>query len=214
MNFNSALPLKLQPHYAEGTALASVRDDRNNSKLWKKDKRIASQQGDIASSLQRVIREVSKMKRIKYGGSPIPQVLQDFLIVSDGGDWYNCNAYDGATTIGGIVKVAKHQDIRCILPTASPAGGAWASKTIRGVTYTYTYNPVAGSTADGVNIVEYTRDVVGDDASSETDFITPCLNVGDIITAFQTSFSGPETLIDVTWQALADGRAWAAQPAA
>ena len=138
--------------------------------------------------------------------------LQDFKIVSDGGDWYNCNMFDGKNIFGGLVKVAKNQDIRCILPTATPAGGAWSSKVIRGVTYTYTYNEVAGSTTDGVNVVEYTRSVAGSDSSAETDYITPCLNVGDIITAFQTSFVGPATLLSVGWQALADGRAWAAHP--
>lgn len=128
--------------------------------------------------------------------------IKFFTLVSDGGDYYNCN---------GGVKVAKHQDIRCILPTASPAGGAWPSKVIRGVTYAYTYTPVAGVTTDGVNVVEYVRGVTGSDSSSETDLITPPLNVGDIITAFKTSFSKPATLVGVTWQALADGRAWAAQ---
>ncbi|MDE2099889.1 MAG: hypothetical protein KGL39_21730 [Patescibacteria group bacterium] len=137
--------------------------------------------------------------------------ISTFVLVSDGGDWYNCYSFDGLTPGTSIVKVAKHQDIRCLQPTGTPAGGAWAQKTIRGVTYTYTYNEVAGTTDDGVDVVEYTRDVSGSDGSSETDYITPCLNVGDIICAFQTSFAGPASLIDVTWQALADGRAWAAK---
>jgi hypothetical protein len=137
---------------------------------------------------------------------------QDFLLVSDGGDYYNCNAYDGATASGPIVKVAKHQDIRCILPTASPAGGAWPTKTIRGITYTYVYNPVAGSTTDGVNVVEYTRSVSGSDGSTAISEITPCLNIGDIITADSTTFKGPATLVGVIWQAQASGRAWTDKP--
>lgn len=165
-------------------------------------------------ALQKTVAQVSKQRRKPLGGGFPAQSLQDFQIVSDGGDWYNCYSFDGVTADGGIVKVAKHQELRCILPTADPAGGAWPSKEIRGVTYAYTYNPIAGDTDDGVNVVEYTRSVVGSDVSSETDYITPCLNVGDIISAFQTSFAGPDTLIDVTWQALADGRAWAAKPVA
>ena len=47
---------------------------------------------------------------------------KDFVIVSDGGDWYNCNMFDAMNPSGGLIKVAKHQDIRCILPTATPAG--------------------------------------------------------------------------------------------
>ena len=143
---------------------------------------------------------------------PQSSAIQTFQLVSDGGDWYNCNTWDGVNAGSEIIKIAKHQDLRCISPTASPAGGAWDSKVIRGITYTYTYTAVAGITADNVNIVEYTRGVTGSDSSSETDNITPCLNIGDIISAFSTSFAGPDTLLDVVWQALADGRAWAAQP--
>lgn len=143
---------------------------------------------------------------------PAQALPQDFVVVSDGGDYYNCYTFDGLNTGSQFIKVAKHQDLRCILPSADPAGGAWEQKTIRGVTYDYVYNAVAGVTDDGVDVVEYTRDVTGSDASSETDEITPCLNVGDIITAFKTSFTGPDTLVGVTWQALADGRAWAKKP--
>ena len=147
---------------------------------------------------------------------------QDFQLISDGGDWYNCKAFDGKNVSGPIVKVAKNQDLRCILASATPAGGAWASKVIRGITYTYTYNVIAGATIDGVNVVEYTRTVAGSDSSSATSYVTPCLNcinagsspagAGDIITAYQTTFAGPATLVSVTWQALADGRAWADAP--
>lgn len=211
MNFNAAVPPFHQPQYAEGSSLASKRDSRSNSQLWKKGQKSAIQVDQVTMQLSKVTREVSKMKRRIPGGSPITPPVQDFLMVSDGGDWYNCNPWDGTTTGSDIVKVAKHQDIRCILPSAIPAGGAWASKIIRGITYTFTYNPVAGTTADGVDIVEYTRSVSGSDASSELDLMTPCLNVGDIISAFPTTFTGPDTLLDVFWQALADGRAWAAQ---
>lgn len=137
---------------------------------------------------------------------------QFFQVVSDGGDYYNCNTWDGVTAGGAIVKVAKNQDIRCILPTASPAGGAWPTKTIRGITYTYVYNAVAGSTTDGVDVVEYNRSVSGSDGSTATSEITPCLNVGDIITGYSTTFKGPATLVGVLWQAMTDGRAWADEP--
>lgn len=137
---------------------------------------------------------------------------KDFQVVSDGGDWYNCNIWDGLTAGTQIVKVAKHQDIRCILPTANPAGGAWPSKNIRGITYTYIYNAVAGATTDGVNVVEYNRSVSGDDGSTGTSEITPCLNVGDIITADPATFKGPATLVGIVWKAQAGGRAWADEP--
>ena len=134
--------------------------------------------------------------------------IQDFQIVSDGGDYYNCHTFDGLTAGTTIIKVAKNQDLRCILPTATPAGGAWATKVIRTVTYTYTYTPTAGTTADGVNVIEYVRGATGSDSSGETDYVTPCLNVGDIITADATTFAGPATLVGVLWQAQTHGRAW------
>ena len=166
----------------------------------------------IVQAQQRVSREVSKARRrIVGGGSGLSVSVQDFQIVSDGGDYYNCNTFDGLTAGSGIIKVAKHQDIRCILPTATPVGGAWATKVIRGVTYTYTYTPTAGTTTDGVNVIEYVRGVTGSDTSSETDYITPCLNVGDIITGYSTVFNAPATLVGVTWMAMADGRAWASK---
>lgn len=149
------------------------------------------------------------MKPIRSGGSSGPS---QFVLVSDGGDYYNCNTWINGKAGTAIVKVAKHQDICCILPTATPAGLAWPSKVIRGVTYTYVYNAVTGPTTDMVNIVEYTRAVSGSDASSETDQITPCLNVGDIITADPFNFTTPATLNQVAWIARADGRAWAAEP--
>ena len=150
------------------------------------------------------------LSQIIGSGSGGGRASKDFKLVSDGGDYYNCNTFDGVNTGSAIVKVAKHQDLRCILPSATPAGGAWASKTKRTVLYNYTYVAVAGATADGVNIIEYTRSVSvpSDTSLNTTSYIDPCLNVGDIITAFPASFQGPATLIGVQWQAVADGRAW------
>lgn len=132
-----------------------------------------------------------------------------FVLVSDGGDYYNCYTWINGQAGTAIVKVAKHQDICCILPTATPAGLAWPSKVIRGVTYTYVYNSVGGVTADMVGIIEYTRGVTGSDTTTSLQKITPCLNIGDIITADPFNFTTPATLNQVTWIARADGRAWA-----
>ena len=208
MIYGSAIPLHLRPKFSEGSKLASPRDDRSNSQLWKKQRTDSNQTFAATNQLQKLSREVGKMRRRIVGGGSQTATTQDFQLVSDGGDYYNCYTWDGVNVGSDIVRVAKNQDLRCILPTATPAGGAWPQKTKRGVTYTYTYNAVAGTTADKVNVIEYTRDVTGSDDSSATSEIAPCLNVGDIITAIATSFSGPDTLKDVVWQALADGRAW------
>jgi hypothetical protein len=146
------------------------------------------------------------MKPVRNGGSSGPS---QFTVVSDGGDYYNCYTWINGTAGTVIIKVAKHQDICCILPTATPAGMAWPSKVIRGITYTYVYTATAGTTTDGVNVIEYTRGVTGSDMSSSTSQITPCLNVGDIITADPFSFTTPATLKGIQWIARADGRAWA-----
>ena len=213
MNSNIAIPLQLRPRYVEGSGLASSRDSRNNSLAWKQAVKTANQNNSNTIAIQKIARELGKQRRRIVGGGSIPSVaIQDFKIVSDGGDYYNCHTFDGLTAGATIIKVAKNQDLRCILPTATPAGGAWANKVIRAVTYTYTYTPTAGTTTDGVNVIEYVRGVTGDDLSSETDNVTPCLNVGDIITGFQTSFAAPATLVGVTWQAQSDSRAWANQP--
>ena len=222
MNFNAPLTLHQRSRFAEGSKLASARDSRSNAQLWKKSRNEQGQSVQMIQALQKTVSQISKQRRKPLGGSMPSTSVKTFQIVSDGGDWYNCYTFDGMTAGGSIIKIAKNQDLRCISASASPAGGAWDSKVIRGITYTYTYNPIAGATLDGVNVVEYTRTVAGSDSSSATSYVTPCLNcinsgsspsgAGDIITAFQTSFVGPATLIDVTWQALADGRAWADAP--
>ena len=212
MELNAPVSIFDRQKFAESSKLAPFRDDRNTPQAWKKTREMSRQNNSQIDAMQLLLSKLSRQRRKPLGGYMPSASIQTFQIVSDGGDWYNCNTFDGVTAGSSIIKVAKNQDIRCILPTDTPAGGAWPSKVIRGVTYTYTYNAVADATTDGVNVIEYTRSVAGSDSSAETDYITPCLNVGDIISAFQTSFTGPDTLVDVTWQALTDGRAWAAHP--
>ena len=219
MNFGAPLTSVNRTDYSEAPNVRglSSRDPRLVSRQWGKAKRESTQNFSTNRTLAKVQQDLGRLKHRVIGGGT---GLQFFLLVSDGGDWYNCYSFDGTNIGDSIIKVAKHQELMCILPTASPAGGASAQKIIRGVTYTYTYTPTAGVTDDGVNVVEYTRGVTGSDSSAETDYVTPCLNAGqptaspvipaDIISALPASFSAPETLLDVQWQALADGRAWAA----
>jgi len=129
--------------------------------------------------------------------------LQAFTLVSDGGDWYNCTPAVGS----GIVKIGKEDSLRCILPTASPAGGAWTARTERGTNYTFFYASIGGATTDGVNVIEYTREKKGSVAGPGpnggfVEFVTPCLNVGDTLFAMPWSFTAPATLVGVTLLAL------------
>ncbi len=220
---NSALPLTTvnRQSYNEAPNVRglSSRDSRLVGKQWLKSRTEQVQNESVSRVLAKLKHDLT---RVKHRVITPPQSIATFQVVSDGGDWYNCYTFDGMNAGTSIIKVAKNQDLLCILPTASPAGGAWESKLIRGVTYTYTYAPVNGTTLDGVNVIEYTRSVSGSDMSSETDNVTPCLNclndgsspsgAGDIISAFSTTFAAPATLVGVLWQALTDGRAWAAQP--
>jgi hypothetical protein len=128
--------------------------------------------------------------------------VQAFQLVSDSGDWYNCYMFDGKTVGKILTKVAKDQDLRCILPTALPAGGAWATRTERTTVYTYTYTTVGGVTTDGVNVIEYYRKKTPSGGTGLDEYVTPCLNVGDIIYALPASFAGPATLVGVSWLAL------------
>lgn len=72
MEFNQALTLRERQKFAEGSALASSRDDRNNAFLWKRGVQHSEQTHETNQALQRVMREVAKMKRRIVGGF-IPQ---------------------------------------------------------------------------------------------------------------------------------------------
>ena len=101
---------------------------------------------------------------------------QQFKIVSDGGDYWICNTWDG-TTLGTI-----NQNI--IKPYKLRAGtNAIGAETIRTVTYTYTYTAVTVGGVTGY----YTRGVSGSDGSSETDYMTPDPIAGDIIYAMPSN---------------------------
>ena len=226
----SGIPITrpVKPTFNAGSGLRSPFDKDDLTNAHKKNNVTNASTFGLAIAVSRLERIVAQLRRrVIGGGSSTPSIaIQDFKIVSDGGDSYNCHTFDGVTAGATIIKVAKNQDLRCILPTATPAGGAWAAKAIRGIYYIYSdglsgtisYLPVAGTTADGVNVIEYVRYVNGSDIatgtilSSEIDNVTPPLIVGDIITADATTFAGPATLVGVLWKAQADGRAWAAKP--
>lgn len=125
--------------------------------------------------------------------------VQQFKIVSDGGDYWNCKTWDGTTLGSDTVKVAKPYKLRA-------GTGKIASEVIRGVTYTYTYTAVTVGAVTGY----YTRAVSGSDGSSETNYTIPDPIANDIIYGITFSTTTPSTLSAVTWLDInADGRAWA-----
>lgn len=129
-----------------------------------------------------------------------------FELVSDGGDWYNCYSFDGLTVGIQIIKVAKNQDLCCILPTASPAGLARTTRLNYDGT-TDIYGPYTPVMVGGV-VGYYTRAVTCSDGSTATSYVIPKLSIGDIITADPCTFNGPASLAGVQWIARTDGRTW------
>jgi len=114
----------------------------------------------------------SAWAKVSGGGSG---GVQQFKLVSDGGDYWVCNTWDGTTQGTLNVNVIKP----CKLRAGSNAIG---SETIRGVTYIYVYTGVYISGSSGP-YAYYTRAVTGSDGSSETDYLTPDPIAGDIIYA-------------------------------
>lgn len=69
MEFNQAMTLRERQKFAEGSNCGiSSRDDRNNSFLWKKGASHGEQQHEFCQAIQKVSREVAKMKRRIPGG--------------------------------------------------------------------------------------------------------------------------------------------------
>lgn len=125
--------------------------------------------------------------------------VQQFKIISDGGDYWVCKTWDGTTLGSTTVNVAKPFKLRAGV-------GKITSEVIRGVTYTYTYTAVTVGAVTGY----YTRAVSGSDGSSETDYMIPDPRANDIIYGITFATTTPSSLAAVTWLDInADGRAWA-----
>lgn len=76
MNFSSPIPRAVQPRFNEGSQLASVRDDRNNSKQWQKNKIVKNQQSSDGGVLANLQRHVAQLRKRQVGY--MPQVFQPF----------------------------------------------------------------------------------------------------------------------------------------
>lgn len=94
------------------------------------------------------------------GGSG--SALQDFRIVSDGGDYWRCLPYIGGSLGTVEVNICKPYELRA-------GSHGIASQVIAGITYTYTYTAV---TVSGVTYY-YKRNVSGSDGSSYVDYPVP-----------------------------------------
>ncbi len=107
--------------------------------------------------------------------------LQQFKIVSDGGDYWICNTWDG-TTQGTInINIIKPPKLR-----AGTNGITGATETIAGVTnsYAYSYTPVTVGSVTAY----YTRTVSWSGSpTAETNFPNPVPIAGDVIYAMPCS---------------------------
>lgn len=168
---------------------------------------------DIIDYLRSLTPQSSSTTRVTHGlhGVQVEAMVQavsgnavrQFKLVATGqkdfGDYYACNTWDGTNLGTAVVYVAKQFKMLCILPSASPAGGAITSETIRGGTYNYSY-------AYDATYDEYVRTTTG--AASTTDYITPPALAGNIIYAIPFATSAPATLANVHWIELTE-RKWA-----
>jgi hypothetical protein len=118
----------------------------------------------------------------KVGGGGGISGIQQFKIVSDGGDYWICNTWDG-TTQGTI-----HQNI--IKPELLRAGtNAITSRILLlstgNVTYSYTFTPyyITGGLSGSGPVAYYIRNVSGSDGSSETEYCLPFPVAGDVVYA-------------------------------
>lgn len=135
--------------------------------------------------------------------------VQGFQIVSDGGDYWICNTWNGTSAGSANFYIIKPFKLRC-------GSTALSAQTIRGVAYTYSYNPVYISGSSGP-VAYYTRTVQVSGSTIETDYMIPDPVINDIIYAIgcttpilpsSAMVPGNPTggqLIDIN----ADGRAWA-----
>lgn len=131
----------------------------------------------------------------QVGGGP-----SQFKIVSDGGDYWNCYAWDGYVLGSTTIKVAKQPELRC-------STGAVGSATIRSVGYTYTYTAsgsyfyrstaISGGTYNGTTTTDY---MDPDPAAFPYIFAAP----------YTQNASGVATLVGVAWIDLnVNARYWA-----
>lgn len=67
MMHSSPLPRAIQPTHSEGTGLASNRDDRNNSLLWKKDQSNTQQDSRNGEAIKKLQDDFSKLRRMRMG---------------------------------------------------------------------------------------------------------------------------------------------------
>jgi hypothetical protein len=144
MQFNQAIDLLKRPKYAEGTKLASSRDDRNNAFLWKKGELNSGQIYSLAQAIEKATREIAKQRRKPLGGGTgqvvAIQVFQITAIYSD--DLFSAQTWDGTTLGGTDIFIAKQSNFRPSLTT----------EIVDGVTISHTYSDDNHRTSnDGAN---------------------------------------------------------------
>jgi hypothetical protein len=118
---------------------------------------------------------------------------QEFIFVSDGGDFIMAAPWNGTASTGPAVKIAKQYKIRTSITT----------QTINGIVHTYTY-----TTAVSDGVTRYTRTDTSFDVI-EIQTVNPPFLLTDIIYAVGFSTTAPPDLVAATLIMLDDGRAWA-----
>jgi len=126
MNFNAPLSLHQRSQFSEGSKLASTRDTRNNSSLWRKDKKNQDQLHSAVQAMQKTIAQISKQRRKPLGGSKsisLQDAMYPFRI-------YKPQIANLDLLAGGITFDAEDSLVACTISSASatrlpPASGPY-----------------------------------------------------------------------------------------
>lgn len=130
MLFNQPLPRAKQPIRAEGSALASVRDDRNNSLQWKKDRTLQSQSNSDGAALVSIQQQLNKLKRRQTGYSQQVQNGYPFRVYPSTQNTINQGLIFDAS--GNSSPIAIDSTIPTNLPiTVNPITDAWRFFNVR-----------------------------------------------------------------------------------
>lgn len=128
-----------------------------------------------------ILPSVSQPGAVNGGGG---LSTQQFKVVNEQPDYWNCYIWDGTNLGTVLTAVAKPYKMRAI---SGPV-----TETIRGTTYNYTYAQPGGAGTEVVRTTTW-------GASSETDYCTPPMLVGDVIVAEPFSTTSTTWLPNVKW---------------
>jgi len=131
MNFSTQIPRAIQPRFAEGTGLASVRDSRNNSQLWKKSKDSVKQQNGYGNAIQNLARDIQRLRKRQVGYMASENLSHPFKIYQPS----NVSQFaSGVTFLNGTTATRVTCAISSLVPTTPQPWNAIDPITVNPIT--------------------------------------------------------------------------------